>query len=456
MIKYTGTYTDFYQLTMAQVYFLKKHHNDVAVFDYFFRKLPFKGGYAIFAGLESLLEVLENLHFDQQDIDFLGQQGFHPDFLNYLKHFKFTGTIYSSYEGDVIFPTRPILIVEAPIVEAQIIETMVLNFLNFQILIATKASRLKQVAGHRKLMDFGLRRAQGPGGYYASRAAIIGGVDATSNVLAGRDYEIPLSGTMAHSFIQSYDSELSAFRDFAECWPDQCILLVDTYSTLNSGIPNAIQIAKELKLRGHQLRGVRIDSGDLAHLSKQARQLLDNAQLQEVKIIVSNQLDEYVIKSLLEQEAPIDAFGVGTNLTIGVPDSALDGVYKLAMINKKPTIKLSETIEKITLPYKKQVYRVIDSEHRFAGIDIITLAGEKESNLSPRFNGDKERLLHKVMEKGRRLSPEKTLKEIAQYSQQRLQMLPVAYKRFINPHIYKIELSEQMAIQRHQVIKQCP
>ncbi|CDZ77586.1 Nicotinate phosphoribosyltransferase pncB2 [Legionella massiliensis] len=462
MINFTGTYTDKYQITMAQAYFLRGHQNQLANFDYFFRRLPFDGGYAIFAGLDDLLRVLQDFHFDKADIEFLASQGFHPDFLNYLKTFRFQGTIYSSLEGDLIFPVSPVLTVEANIIEAQLIETILLNILNFQTLIATKANRIYQVAAGRKLIDFGLRRSQGPAGYYASRAAIVGGFDSTSNVRAGRDYGIAIAGTMAHSFVQSYDDELSAFREFAESWPDHCVLLVDTYNTLESGIPNAIKVAKELEAKGKRLHGIRLDSGDLAYLTKRARQMLDQAGLNYVQIAVSNQLDEYVIKSLVEQESPIDIFGVGTNLVIGAPDAALDGVYKLAFADNKPRIKLSETLKKISLPYKKQVYRILERDGSYLGADVIALYSEtKVERMFHPFETSKflaindyqqEPLLHKVMENGQALSPVKTLSEIAQYSQQRLSHLPVEYKRITNPHIYKIGLSEELNLRRAQLI----
>jgi nicotinate phosphoribosyltransferase len=465
VIHITGTYTDLYQLTMSQVYFLNGHNNRTAVFDYFFRQLPFEGGYAVFAGLEDLLEILENLRFEKQDIDFMRAEGFDPDFLHYLKDFRFTGNVYSSREGDVVFPNCPLLIVEANIIEAQIIETLVLNILNFQTLIATKASRMRQVAGDRKLVDFGLRRAQGLGGYHASRAAIIGGFDATSNVRAGRDYGIPVSGTMAHSFIQSYDDELTAFRDFAKGRPDDCLLLVDTYNTLESGVPNAIKVGKEMEKRGeHRLKGIRLDSGDLAYLSKQARKMLDEAELKYVKIAVSNQLDEYVIKSLLEQGAPIDLFGVGTKLVTGHPDAALDGVYKLAFTNGKPRIKLSDSITKTTLPDKKQVFRVLNGQDNFLGSDAVTLANEDNvDTIHHPFQGLKslsiknykqEPLLNKVMENGKRTSKPLSLKEIAAYSSMRLKMLPQEFKRFENPHIYKVGLSKGLKEERDQLIKE--
>ncbi len=462
LIDYTATYTDLYQLTMSQVYFLRGQKDATAVFDYFFRKLPFDSGYAIFAGLEDLLGALQNLRFDKQDLEFLRELGFNEKFIRYLEEFRFSGNIYSSDEGDIIFPVSPVLQVEANIIEAQIIETLLLNILNFQSLIATKASRLRQAAEGRKLIDFGLRRAQGPGGYYASRAAFIGGFDATSNIRAGRDYGIPVSGTMGHSYIESYGDELTAFEDFAEEHPDECVLLVDTYDTLNSGLPNAIEVARRMEKRGHRLGGIRLDSGDLAYLAKKSREMLDNAGLQYVKIAVSNQLDEFIIKSLLEQEAPIDVFGVGTSLATGHPDGALDGVYKLAFANGRPRIKLSENIAKITLPHRKQVFRILDNEGNFMGADAVTLDDETDvgimhhpvyplKSLSFQKN-DKEPLLHKIMEKGKRLSRPLNLPEIALYSSDRLKKLPAEYKRFNYPHLYKVGLSSRLKNERDRLI----
>ena len=463
MINYTGTYTDKYQLNMSQVYFLKGQKTNKAIFDYFFRKLPFNGGYAIFAGLEDLLNTLESLRFDKRDLEFLKESGYHPDFISYLKKFKFNGNIYSSTEGDLVFPLCPVLQIEADIIEAQIIETILLNILNFQTLIATKASRMFQAAEGRLLIDFGLRRAQGAGGYSASRAAYIGGFNATSNVRAARDYGIPASGTMAHSFIESYDDELSAFSDFAEVQPSDCILLVDTYDTLKSGLPNAIKVAKKIEEKGFRLKGIRLDSGDLAYLAKESRKLLDQAGLGYVKIAVSNQLDEYIIKSLLEQGAPIDIFGVGTNLVTGFPDAALDGVYKLAYANGKPRIKLSENIGKITLPDRKQVFRITDDEGNFIGADAVTLESETDVEIMhhPLYplkwlsigNHIKEPLLHKVMENGARLHNRKTLMQIAHYNRDRMTKLPEEYKRFDNPHIYKVGISKILQTERDSLIK---
>jgi len=463
-LNFTGTYTDQYQLSMALVYFRNGNGNDRAVFDYFFRKLPFNGGYAVFAGLDDLLAIIENLSFDQKDLEFLKKNGFPDDFLHHLGKFRFTGDIFSSMEGDVVFPARPVLRVEATLLEAQVIETLLLNILNLQTLVATKASRMRRVAGDRKLVDFGLRRAQGAGGYHASRAAVIGGFDATSNVTAGRDYNIPVSGTMAHSFIQSYDDELTAFREFAIVHPDNCVLLVDTYDTLESGMPNAIKVGREMKERGEQLKGIRLDSGDLAYLARTCREMLDDAGLSDVKIAASNQLDENVIKSLLEQKAPIDLFGVGTNLVTGQPDAALDGVYKLAYANGKPRIKLSENIAKTTLPDRKQVFRLKDEKGNWTGADLVALEDEKdpEHMFHPFDPGksmhvkhfEKEPLLDKVMEKGKRTTGKKTIREIADYSTFRLAKLPEEYKRFSNPHIYKVGISDGLHQMREALIRE--
>ena len=462
MLDFSATYTDQYQLAMSQVYFKKGQKDHTAIFDYYFRKLPYNGGYAIFAGLQDLLKIIENLKFNDKDLEYLKKQDFDDDFLQYLKDFKFHGNIYSVQEGDVVFPTRPILQVEANIIEAQIIETILLNLLNFQTLIATKASRIKLVSGERTLLDFGLRRAQGPGGYYATRAAIIGGFNGTSNVIAGRDFNIPVSGTMAHSFIQSYDDEITAFRDFAEGRPKDCVLLVDTYDTLKSGVPNAITVAKEMEDRGEKLMAIRLDSGDLAYLSKQSRKMLDEAGLDYVKIAASNQLEENVIKSLLEQGAMIDVFGVGTNLVIGSPDAALDGVYKLAYSNGKPRIKISESIVKVTLPHKKQVYRLRDTEGNCVGGDLVTLFEEEniknmihpfEPYKQMKVDGlEKEALLKPVMENGKNKLEKKSLQEIAEYSKNRLAELSIEYKRFNNPHIYKVGISEALKAERDKLI----
>ncbi len=463
MHNFSATYTDQYQLAMAEVYFSQGHQKHTAIFDYFFRELPFDGGYAVFAGLEELLEIISNLRFTPEDLKYLEKQGFKADFLKYLENFRFSGNIWSVKEGDIVFPTRPVLQVEANIIEAQIIETLLLNHLNFQTLIATKASRIRLVAGDAMLLDFGLRRAQATGGYFASRAAMIGGFDGTSNVVAGRDYNIPVSGTMAHSFIQSYDDELQAFRDFAESRPEDCVLLVDTYNTLKSGIPNAIKVAKEMEERGQKLLAVRLDSGDLSYFAKESRKMLDEAGLSYVKIAASNQLDEYVIKSLLEQQAPIDVFGVGTNLVTGKPDAALDGVYKLSWSDGKPRIKISESIVKVTLPHKKQVFRIKDANGKCIGADAVALVSEErveemfhpfEPYKSLKIGEfEQEALLRPVMEKGEITETSHSLKEIAEYSLNRLAEFPIEYKRFNNPHIYKIGISGKLKEERDKLIR---
>lgn len=463
MIQYTASFTDLYQLSMAQVYFETGRQNETAVFDYFFRKLPFDGGYAVFCGLETLLDIIETLHFDDEDIVFLRKNGFSEAFLQYLKTFRFSSHIDSSSEGDLVFPTRPVLQVEAPLIEAQIVETLLLNILNYQTLIATKASRMRQVAGQAALVDFGLRRAQGPAGYYGARAAVIGGFTATSNVRAARDFDLQVSGTMAHAFIQSYDKEIDAFRDFARYRPDGCVLLVDTYNTLKSGVPNAITIAQEMEERGQQLAGIRLDSGDLAYLAKETRKMLDNAGFDYVKIAASNQLDEKVIKSLREQQAPIDLYGVGTSLIVGRPDAALDGVYKLAELNGQPSIKLSESIEKVTTPGKKQVFRLSDDNGEWIGADVVTLRDEEriEKMYAPNDplkslqikQYQKQTLLTRVMREGRRTIPKKPIEEIAEFVQKQLQNLPDEYKRFDNPHIYKVGFSEGLHALRNQLIQ---
>lgn len=285
---YPATYTDLYELTMAQGYFLSGRQNDSAVFDYFFRKLPFKGGYVVFAGISDFLEILADYHFHEAELDYLKERGFHDAFLSYLKDFRFKGTIRAAREGEIIFNNTPAIIVEGNLIETQIIETLLLNLVNFESLIATKSARLKHAAGNRTVLDFGLRRSQGFGGVQASKASIIGGLDGTSNVYAGLAYGLNISGTMAHSWIQSFEDELTAFRTYAKYYPEHCVLLVDTYDTLEQGIPNAIIIAKELKDQGFALQAIRLDSGDLAYLSKKARKQLDEAGFPDVKIAVSD------------------------------------------------------------------------------------------------------------------------------------------------------------------------
>lgn len=455
-------YTDYYELTMAQGYFLSGRTDEKACFDYFFREIPFDGGYVVFAGISDLLEILENFRFHEDEIEYLKKQGFRDEFLTYLKDFRLNLDIHAAREGEIVFPRETIARVEGGLIETQILETLLLNILNFESLIATKASRMKYAAGDKKVMDFGLRRAQGFGGIQASKAAIIGGVEATSNVYASFVHDIPASGTMAHSWIQSFGDELTAFRQYAKYYPDNCILLVDTYDTLESGIPNAIKVAKELEEKGYRLKGIRLDSGDLAYFSSKARKQLDEAGLEYVKIAVSNQLDERLIQSLLNQEAPIDLFGVGTRLVTGQESPALDGVYKLSSVNGEPKLKISENIEKITLPGRKKVLRYTDENGHFYG-DGIMLAEEDEPDTiyhpyypakHARVSSFKsEALLQPVMLKGERQIDLPAPSESAAYARKRLDKLSPEHMRFDNPHIYKVGLSQKLMYLRDELTK---
>lgn len=455
-------YTDMYQLTMGQAYFLNDRHYMPASFDYFFRKNPFQGGYVVFAGLGDLLQMIGELRFSDVDIDYLHQKGFNADYLEYLKLFQFKGDILGMQEGEIVFPLEPILRVDGGLLEVQLVETLLLNMLNFQSLVATKANRIRQSAGNKVLSDFGLRRAQGMGAIQASRAAIIGGFDTTSNVFAAMQNGIPPAGTMAHSFIESFDDEFTAFEAYAWTFPDNCVLLVDTYNTMKSGLPNAIKVAKKLSTQGKKLKGVRLDSGDLAYLSKKAREMLDNEGLEYVKIVVSNQLDEHVVKSLLDQGAPIDIFGVGTNMITGRPDGAIDGVYKLSSSDGKPRLKISENLQKTTLPGKKKVLRYLDGKKKFYA-DCIALDEEqapkimihpfhKEKSL-PLDDHTYENLFREHMKLGKMLSQTQGPFELREKVHNRLQQLPDEHKRFDYPHIYKVGISSQLLQLRDKMVK---
>ncbi len=462
-LRNAALYTDFYELTMAQGYFYQGKSKEIAVFDYFYRDNPFGGGYVLFAGLGDLLRTLLDLRFEPEDIDFLRSKGFHPEFLSYLSTFRFSGTIRSVNEGEIIFPLTPILQVEAPIVEAQVIETLLLNVLNFSSLIATKASRMRLAAGNRTLLDFGLRRSQGLGGIQATVASFIGGIEATSNVYAARDYNLKLSGTMAHSWVQSFESELDAFVAYAEQYPTSTVLLVDTYDTLRSGVPNAIETARHLEKSGNKLLAIRIDSGDLAYLSRQARIMLDKAGMQYVKIAVSNQLDEYIMKSILDQGAPVDIFGVGTRLVTGHDDSALDGVYKLSKFGAKPKIKISENIVKVNFPDKKNVIRYSRENGEFTA-DAICLESEKSVKIMfhpyfPEKNLDlstfaSERLLQPFITKGELVRNLATIDEAASYAKKRLAYLGAEYRRFEFPHQYKVGITRRLMNLQRKLLEQ--
>lgn len=462
LLQHPAIYTDFYELTMAQGYFLSGRKDDQACFDYFFRDIPFDGGYVVFAGLSDLLTLLEDFQFHEDELGYLSRQGFRKEFLDYLRNFRLNIDIMAPKEGEIVFPYSPVLRVEGNVIETQILETLILNILNFESLIATKASRMKYAAGGRKVIDFGLRRAQGFGGIQASKAAIIGGAEATSNTYSSFEHDTPVSGTMAHSWIQSFEDELTSFRKYAEFYPDNCILLVDTYNTLKSGVPNAIKVAKELELKGHRLIGIRLDSGDLAYFSRKARKQLDEAGLDYVKIAVSNQLDEYLIKSLLNQNAPIDLFGVGTRLVTGYETPALDGVYKLASVNDEPKLKISENVEKTTFPGRKKVIRYSEDNGSFHGDGIMLTENDdsdvihhpffpaKHTDITP-FKA--ESLLHPVMKNGKLQIVPSSPSESARYVQERLKQLNPEHKRFENPHIYKVGISEKLLDLRNRLTK---
>jgi len=459
-----GLYTDYYELSMAQGYFRAGKKDENTVFDYFFRTNPFEGGFLVFAGLADLIDSVSAFRYSEENLNYLKKLGFQSDFIKFLKGFRFKGAIISVREGELVFPNEPLLRVEGNIIEAQLIETLVLNILNFQSLIATKSFRMKLACGEKPFSDFGLRRAHGTGGIQASRAAIIGGASSTSNVHAGFLYHIPVSGTMAHSWVQSFGDELTAFRKYAHYNPDNTILLVDTYDTLRSGIPNAIIIAKEMEKSGHRLMGIRLDSGDLAYLSKKSRNMLDAAGLSYIKILVSNQLNEYVINSLHEQGAPIDGFGVGTELITGKPDGSLDGVYKLALCNEIPRMKISENIEKMTFPGRKSLYRYFDAEGNFFR-DGILLEQENSDSCDIIFNpiypdkwttvtGLRREPLHQKVYENKVITQHlPDPQQCQEYLFSRAALLPAEHKRFIMPHIYKVGSSKELLQLRDELKK---
>ncbi|MBN2401639.1 MAG: nicotinate phosphoribosyltransferase [Spirochaetes bacterium] len=470
--------TDFYELTMMQGYFFK-FPDEEGVFEMFFRHQPFNGGYSVFAGLDPLLDAIEKLKFSNDDLRYLeSQKIFKKEFIGYLAGFSFRGDIYSVREGTVVFPNEPLVRVTGNLMEAQLIESIVLNFINFQSLIATKTARIADIAGDKPVLEFGLRRAQGiDGGISASRAAYIGGADSTSNSLAGRLFNIPVSGTMAHSWVMSAGSELEAFRKFAEIYPERCILLVDTFNTLKSGIPNAITVFNELKKIKPALMGVRIDSGDLEYLSIEARKMFDEAGLPEVKIFVSSDIDEWIIKQIKSGGAPIDAWGVGTRLITGGNDPALSGVYKIVSQKKggatRPCIKISNQSEKITNPGVKNVMRFYRGENMLC--DLLYLEEEehalknKIAKKEPvRFNHPSTDyagfilrsydralpLLARVMKSGRRINASVDISGIKDYRQSEIDSLDKTYRRLLNPHTYKISLSDNLKKLKTRLIKE--
>lgn len=373
---------DFYELTMANGYFKHMDKNVQVAFDVFYRKNPDNGGYAIYAGLKQIIDYIKELHFDEDDIAYLKSQGlFDEDFLDYLRNFTFTGSVWSFDEGEIMYPNEPIITVIAPLIEAQLVETAILLQFNHQSLIATKTNRIVQAAAGRGVSDFGARRAHNmDAAVYGARAAYIGGATGTATVLAGQMFDIPISGTMAHSWVMFYPDEYTAFKTYALTYPDATTLLVDTYNVLESGVPNAIRVAKEvLEPMGKRLKGIRLDSGDLAYLSKKSRKMLDEADMSDCKIVVSNSLDEYTIRSLINQGACIDLFGVGERLITAKSDPVFGGVYKLSAVEEngefKPRIKISENVEKVTNPGLKRVWRIMNKDGIGVG-DLLTLWDE--------------------------------------------------------------------------------
>ena len=457
--------TDLYQITMGYGFFKQGKHEDEVAFDLFFRRNKLIT-YSIAAGLQQAVEYLLSWRFDDEDIAYLrGLNLFSEDFLEYLQNMKFTGDVYAVREGEPVFPGEPILTVKAPLIQAQFAETALLNILNHQTLIATKSSKIcRATAGRGSVLEFGLRRAQGPdAGIYGARAAVIGGCTSTSNVLAGQMFDVPVAGTMAHSWIMGYDSEYQAFKAYAESYPDNCLLLVDTYDTLKSGVPNAIRVFKELKEAGHSPKGIRLDSGDFAYLSKKARQMLDDAGFPEAKICASGDLDERSISSLMQQGAKIDIWGVGTKLITSEDLPALGGVYKLGAVFHKdgtitPKIKMSDNSEKVTTPGFKTLYRMYDKHTGMAIADLITLADEvidESKNITifhpidtwkkkEVYDYTLEKLQHTIVKGGELVYEFPTLMEIQAFSKVELAKFWEEYLRLDMPQVYKVDLSEKL------------
>ena len=456
--------SDYYEFTMANAYFNSGMKDTIAVFDAFYRKNPDEGGYSIFAGLNDVIEFIENLSFTDEDIDYFRKtDSFSEDFLAYLKDFKFTGDIWAYPEGSVMFPNEPIITVRAPIIECSIIETYLLLSMNFNSLIATKASRLVKVAGDRTVMEFGARRAQGAdASLTGARAAYIGGISLTSNTLSAKTYGPKPSGTMAHSWVQAFDSEYEAFKTYAQTYPENCTLLIDTYDTINSGLPNAMRVFKEVLEPKGLAGGVRIDSGDLAYLSKEIRKILDENGFTDAKIVASNSLDEFKIISLLSQGAQIDAFGVGERLITSKSDPVFGGVYKLAGIydgdEVNAKIKVSENVEKITTPGFKKVYRLYDKDTGKAEADYITLRDEVIEEDKPlvifdplftwkmkKMANHRLRLMQEqIFDKGNLVYDQPSLEDIQAYCKSELESLWDEVKRFDQPHNYYVDLSEDL------------
>lgn len=466
---------DLYELTMANGIFTSDMRDTVTYFDMFFRRVPDDGGYAIMAGLEQLIEYMNNLRFGEDDIEYLKNLNlFSDEFIDYLKDFKFTCDVWAVPEGTVIFPHEPIVTVRGPAMQALMLETMLLLTINHQSLIATKANRIVRAANGRPVMEFGARRAHGYGAaYYGARAAIIGGCAGTSCLLTAKDFGVAASGTMAHSWVQLFDDEYTAFKTYAEKYPDSCMLLVDTYNVLKSGIPNAIKVFDDvLKPLGKRPLGIRIDSGDITYITKKARKMLDDAGYSDCKICISNSLDEYLIRDMIFQGAQVDSYGVGERLITASSEAVFGGVYKLAAVEKKgeiiPKIKISENAAKITLPGVKIPWRLYDRETGKAIADVIALNTEKIDQSEPYeiFDPDHtwkrkvvtdfiaKKLQVKIFENGRQVYTSPSVKEIAKYRAEQVDSLWDEVKRFENPHTYYVDLSEELWNLRHELLNQ--
>lgn len=462
--------TDLYQLTMMDGYFLEGKANETAVFDVFFRQKD-AINYAVFAGLEQAIDYIKDLHFSAEDVEYLRSLNvFHPQFLDYLKNFKFTGDMYSVREGDIVYPQEPIVVVKAPLIEAQLIETALLNIISHQTLIATKSARIVDAARGKSVVEFGLRRAQGPdAGIYGARAAMIGGCIGTSNVLTGQMFDIPVKGTHSHSWVMSFDSELDAFRAFAKVYPDTCLLLVDTYDSVR-GIQNAITVFNELKAAGHKPVGIRLDSGDIAYLSKLARKMLDDAGFTDAVVMASGDIDEYLLQSLNNQGARIDMYGVGTKLITSEGTPSLGGVYKLSAIERngklEPRMKISDSIVKVTNPGFKTLYRIYDKSSGMAVADLIALVGEKiEKPLVLTHETERWKtttlkdygircMLHKIFENGKNVYEKPSLAQIVEFANSEKAKFWDEYKRIDNPQIYKVNLSDGLYDLKHSILQQ--
>lgn len=466
--------TDFYEITMANGYLECGMGDRIAYFDMFFRQAPDEAGFAIMAGVEQLIEYLKCLKFTKDDIDYLREKNmFCEEFLNYLENFEFKCDVWAIPEGTPIFPGEPLVTVRGPIIQAQFIETMILLTVNHQSLIATKSNRIVRAADGIPVMEFGSRRAQGyDGAIYGSRAAYIGGVAGTACTISERMFDIPALGTMAHSWVQSFDSEYEAFRAYAECYPENCTLLVDTYNVLKSGIPNAIRVFNEvLKPKGITKCGIRIDSGDITYLSKKARKMLDDAGWTEAAVCASNSLDEYIIRDILQQGAKIDSFGVGERLITSKSEPVFGGVYKLVAIEHGgeiiPKIKISENVQKITNPYFKKVVRLYSKETGMAIADVLTAYDEKIDDTEPYEIFDPQNTWKRkrvtdfnavelqvpIFKNGKQVYSPPSLKEIRVYAEKELGLIWDEVKRFENPHTYYVDLSQKLWDIRYNLLK---